>query len=99
MTARFSHGLRKVGFFRQRLEGGGRDCQDGANHTRYLKGKNDISDEPFFGHPMRRFWAPINSAIASFEMEGPPDLMQVVEGFGGGGWTRTSDLRIMRPSL
>jgi integrase len=33
------------------------------------------------------------------EMEVPPDLMQVVEGFGGGGRTRTSDLRIMRPSL
>ena len=24
---------------------------------------------------------------------------QVVEEFGGGGWTRTNDLRIMRPSL
>ena len=33
------------------------------------------------------------------EMEIPPDLMQIVEGFGGGGWTRTNDLRIMRPSL
>ena len=33
------------------------------------------------------------------EMEVPPDLMQVIEGFGGGGRTRTSDLRIMRPSL
>jgi Phage integrase family len=30
------------------------------------------------------------------EMEVPPDLMQVIEGFGGGGRTRTSDLRIMR---
>jgi len=33
------------------------------------------------------------------EMEVPPDLAQVVEGIGGGGWTRTNDLRIMRPSL
>ena len=33
------------------------------------------------------------------EMEVPPDLLQIVEGFGGGGWTRTNDLRIMRPSL
>ena len=30
------------------------------------------------------------------EMEIPPDLLQVVEGFGGGGRTRTYDLRIMR---
>ena len=33
------------------------------------------------------------------EMEIPPDLAQVVEEFGGGGRTRTYDLRIMRPSL
>jgi integrase len=33
------------------------------------------------------------------EMEIPPDLMQVIEGTGGGGRTRTYDLRIMRPSL
>ena len=33
------------------------------------------------------------------EMEIPPDLAQVVEGIGGGGRTRTYDLRIMRPSL
>jgi len=33
------------------------------------------------------------------EMEIPPDLVQVVEGTGGGGRTRTYDLRIMRPSL
>jgi integrase len=33
------------------------------------------------------------------EMEASPDLLQVVEGFGGGAWTRTTDLRIMRPSL
>ncbi len=33
------------------------------------------------------------------EMEIPPDLRQVVESIGGGGWTRTNDLRIMRPSL
>ena len=33
------------------------------------------------------------------EMELPPDLLQVVEEFGGGAWTRTTDLRIMRPSL
>ena len=33
------------------------------------------------------------------EMEVPPDLLQVVEEIGGGGWTRTNDLRIMRPSL
>jgi integrase len=33
------------------------------------------------------------------EMEVPPDLLPVVEEFGGGGWTRTNDLRIMRPSL
>ncbi len=33
------------------------------------------------------------------EMEVPPDLLQVVEEFGGGGRTRTYDLRIMRPSL
>jgi len=30
------------------------------------------------------------------EMELPPDLLQVVEEIGGGGWTRTNDLRIMR---
>jgi hypothetical protein len=29
-------------------------------------------------------------------MELPPDLVQVVEEFGGGAWTRTTDLRIMR---
>jgi integrase len=33
------------------------------------------------------------------EMQVPPDLRQVVERIGGGGWTRTNDLRIMRPSL
>jgi hypothetical protein len=33
------------------------------------------------------------------EMEVPSDLLQVVEGIGGGGRTRTYDLRIMRPSL
>jgi integrase len=33
------------------------------------------------------------------EMEVPPDLLQVVEEIGGGGRTRTYDLRIMRPSL
>ena len=33
------------------------------------------------------------------EMEIPPDLLQVVEKAGGGGRTRTYDLRIMRPSL
>ena len=33
------------------------------------------------------------------EMELPPDLVQVVEEIGGGAWTRTTDLRIMRPSL
>src|SRR5208282_4688449 len=33
------------------------------------------------------------------EIEIPPDLMQIVERLGGGGWTRTNDLRIMRPSL
>ena len=33
------------------------------------------------------------------EMEVPPDLRQVVETIGGGGRTRTYDLRIMRPSL
>ncbi|SPF43623.1 putative Phage integrase [Candidatus Sulfotelmatobacter kueseliae] len=33
------------------------------------------------------------------EMEIPRDLLQVVEKIGGGGWTRTNDLRIMRPSL
>jgi hypothetical protein len=33
------------------------------------------------------------------ETEIPPDLAQVVEEIGGGGWTRTNDLRIMRPSL
>jgi integrase len=33
------------------------------------------------------------------EMELPPDLVQVVEKVGGGAWTRTTDLRIMRPSL
>jgi hypothetical protein len=33
------------------------------------------------------------------EMEVPPDLLQVVEGIGGGGRTRTYDLRIMsRPT-
>jgi len=33
------------------------------------------------------------------EMEVPPDLLQVVDEIGGGAWTRTTDLRIMRPSL
>ena len=33
------------------------------------------------------------------EMEVPPDLLQVVDEIGGGGRTRTYDLRIMRPSL
>jgi hypothetical protein len=33
------------------------------------------------------------------EMEVPPDLLQVPDLIGGGGWTRTNDLRIMRPSL
>ena len=33
------------------------------------------------------------------EFEVPPDLLQVVEEIGGGGRTRTYDLRIMRPSL
>jgi integrase len=33
------------------------------------------------------------------EMGVPSDLRQVVESIGGGGWTRTNDLRIMRPSL
>jgi hypothetical protein len=33
------------------------------------------------------------------QMELPPDLLQVVEEIGGGAWTRTTDLRIMRPSL
>jgi Phage integrase family len=33
------------------------------------------------------------------EMEVPADLLQVADLFGGGGRTRTSDLRIMRPSL
>jgi hypothetical protein len=33
------------------------------------------------------------------KMELPPDLVQVIEEIGGGGWTRTNDLRIMRPSL
>ena len=33
------------------------------------------------------------------EIEVPPDLLQVVEEIGGGGRTRTYDLRIMRPSL
>jgi hypothetical protein len=33
------------------------------------------------------------------EMEIPPDLVQVIEEIGGGGRTRTYDLRIMRPSL
>jgi len=29
----------------------------------------------------------------------PEDLPQSLESIGGGGWTRTNDLRIMRPSL
>jgi hypothetical protein len=33
------------------------------------------------------------------EMELPSDRLQVIEGTGGGGRTRTYDLRIMRPSL
>ena len=33
------------------------------------------------------------------EIRIPPDLMQVIECTGGGGRTRTYDLRIMRPSL
>jgi hypothetical protein len=33
------------------------------------------------------------------EMGVPPDILQVLESTGGGGRTRTYDLRIMRPSL
>jgi integrase len=33
------------------------------------------------------------------EMEVPPDFPQALESIGGGAWTRTTDLRIMRPSL
>jgi integrase len=33
------------------------------------------------------------------EMEVPPDLLQVADEIGGGGWTRTNDLRIMRCPL
>ena len=33
------------------------------------------------------------------EMEVSPDILQIVENTGGGGRTRTYDLRIMRPSL
>jgi hypothetical protein len=33
------------------------------------------------------------------EAVGGDDMLQVVEELGGGGWTRTNDLRIMRPSL
>jgi integrase len=33
------------------------------------------------------------------ELEIPQDLLQVTDLIGGGGWTRTNDLRIMRPSL
>jgi hypothetical protein len=33
------------------------------------------------------------------EMDVPPDLLQVVDETGGGGWTRTNDLRIMRCPL
>jgi hypothetical protein len=33
------------------------------------------------------------------EMRVPPDILQVLESTGGGGRTRTYDLRIMRPSL
>ena len=33
------------------------------------------------------------------EMDVPPDLRQVIDLIGGGGRTRTYDLRIMRPSL
>jgi integrase len=33
------------------------------------------------------------------EMEVPPDILQMIENTGGGGRTRTYDLRIMRPSL
>ena len=29
----------------------------------------------------------------------PADLLEDIENIGGGGWTRTNDLRIMRPSL
>jgi hypothetical protein len=31
--------------------------------------------------------------------ENPADLLEVIEKVGGGAWTRTTDLRIMRPSL
>jgi integrase len=33
------------------------------------------------------------------EWQVPADLLQVVDEVGGGAWTRTTDLRIMRPSL
>jgi integrase len=33
------------------------------------------------------------------EIQVPPDLRQVLDLIGGGAWTRTTDLRIMRPSL
>jgi Sigma-70 region 2 len=36
---------------------------------------------------------------ATRQNRGPPALLQVIENLGGGGWTRTNDLRIMRPSL
>ena len=53
------------------------------------------------GFPEEARTSPPQSATPAqpSEMEIPPDLLQVVEGFGGGGRTRTYDLRIMRPSL
>jgi hypothetical protein len=41
--------------------------------------------------------ATIRNSRNKGEMEVPPDLLQVVEGIGGGGRTRTYDLRIMSP--
>ncbi len=44
---------------------------------------------------------PLQSATSGQQggIEVPPDLLQVIERTGGGGWTRTNDLRIMRASL
>src|SRR5207253_5633533 len=41
-----------------------------------------------------------NATPAQLEEVVPdPELAQVIEAIGGGGWTRTNDLGIMRPSL
>ncbi len=51
------------------------------------------ADEP------KTSWQQSATPAQPSEMGIPPDILQVLESIGGGGRTRTYDLRIMRPSL